>query len=283
MLSALLLAGLLAAPISTAALFLPGLDRTRRAEEWWRWAGRAALSLLWTAAVIAIVAALLALIGATTRNIEAAAAGLAIASLVWLPVTRRWGPRGHVCWAATTFVFVVYLVFMLWWTFASHLGAAGTAGGLILWFLEAIAAFLGCAYLWGLCDALGRVAWVRRVTRDDLPPPSEGPFPFVCLQVPCYNEPPDMVIETLESLQAIDYPNYEIQVLDDNTDDEALWRPVEAWCGEHGVKFVHLADWPGYKSGALNYARAQMVDERCELIGVIDSDYQIDPQFLRRC
>jgi cellulose synthase/poly-beta-1,6-N-acetylglucosamine synthase-like glycosyltransferase len=101
--------------------------------------------------------------------------------------------------------------------------------------------------------------------------------------VPCYNEPPNMVIETLESLRSLDYPNYEIQVLDDNTDDETLWRPVEAWCRQHEVKFVHLSDWPGYKSGALNYALEHMVDDRCELIGVIDSDYQIDPQFLRRC
>jgi glycosyltransferase involved in cell wall biosynthesis len=92
-----------------------------------------------------------------------------------------------------------------------------------------------------------------------------------------------MVIETLKSLRSLDYPKYEIQVIDDNTDDEALWRPVEAWCQEHRVKFVHLSDWPGYKSGALNYALEHMVPDECELIGVIDSDYQIDPEFLRRC
>ena len=36
----------------------------------------------------------------------------------------------------------------------------------------------------------------------------DGPYPFVCLQVPCYNEPPEMVIETLKSLRSLDYPNY---------------------------------------------------------------------------
>ena len=51
----------------------------------------------------------------------------------------------------------------------------------------------------------------------------------------------------------------------------------------HEVKFVHLSDWPGYKSGALNYALEHMVEDSCELIGVIDSDYQIEPHFLRRC
>ncbi len=283
MLSALLLAGLFAAPIATAALFLPGLSRTRRHDEWWRLTGRTLLSLVWTVGLVAAVVGILSLLDVTHRNIVAAGAALALASVVWLPATRRWGPRAHVCWSATTYVFAAYLAFMLWWTIVSDLGLAGTAGGLLLWALEVVAAFLGCAYLWELCDALGRVTWARRVGPAELDEAPAGPFPFVCLQVPCYNEPPDMVIDTLRSLLAIDYPSYEIQVLDDNTDDEALWRPVEEWCRDNGVKFAHLEDWPGYKSGALNYALEHLVDERCDLIGVVDSDYQIDPGFLREC
>jgi cellulose synthase/poly-beta-1,6-N-acetylglucosamine synthase-like glycosyltransferase len=206
-------------------------------------------------------------------------------SLLWLPVTRRWSARAHVCWAATTYLFLAYLVFMIDWTFASHLGLSGTIGGLILWSLELFAGFLGCAYLWELCDALGRESWLRRVPHgvptSELP--AAGQLPFVSLHVPAYNEPPDMVIATLTSLLALDYPNYEIITLDDNTSDESLWRPVEAWCVAHGVKFVHLQDWPGYKSGALNHALRTMIDPRTELIGVIDADYQLDPSFLRRC
>src|SRR5207244_1560290 len=81
----------------------------------------------------------------------------------------------------------------------------------------------------------------------------------------------------------LDYPRYEVICIDDNTDDERLWRPVEQWCARHGVKFVHLADWPGYKSGALNYALRNMTDPGAGIIGVVDSDYQIEPGFLRRC
>ncbi|HKD89525.1 MAG TPA: glycosyltransferase family 2 protein, partial [Streptosporangiaceae bacterium] len=50
-----------------------------------------------------------------------------------------------------------------------------------------------------------------------------------------------------------------------------------------GAKFKHLENWPGYKSGALNYALREMTDPRAEIIGVIDSDYQLAPGFLRRC
>jgi glycosyltransferase involved in cell wall biosynthesis len=92
-----------------------------------------------------------------------------------------------------------------------------------------------------------------------------------------------MVIETLSSLMRLDYPRYEVVALDDNTDDPQLWRPVEAWCAANGVKFVHLHDWPGYKSGALNHALRECTDPHAELVGVVDSDYQLDPGFLRRC
>ena len=283
MLSALLLAGLFAAPLATVALFLPTGRRPRRDERPSRRLARFALALTWSAILIAVVGVALSLLDVTTGHIEAAAIGLALATLVWLPVTRRWNARAHVCWATTTYVFAVYLAFMLWWTFASHLGVAGDVGGTLLWALEVVAALLGCAYLWELCDTLGRASWMRRVGTRELAEMPDGPYPSVCLQVPCYNEPPDMVIETLQSLRALDYPNYEIQVIDDNTDDESLWRPVEAWCREHEVKFVHLTDWPGYKSGALNYALEHMVEGDCELIGVVDSDYQINPDFLRMC
>ena len=278
MLSALLLAGLCAAPIATVALFLPTTRRPRRDEKPSSWRARLALALVWSMVLIAAVVAILSLIGVTTGHIEAAVIGLALANLVWLPVSRRWNARAHVCWATTTYVFAVYLAFMLWWTFASHLGITGDIGGSMLWLLEVVAALLGCAYLWELCDTLGRSSWLRRVGTRELAELPDGPYPPVCLQVPCYNEPPDMVIETLESLRSLDYPNYEIQVIDDNTDDESLWRPIEAWCREHDVKFVHLSDWPGYKSGALNYALEHMVESSCELIGVVDSDYQIEPR-----
>ena len=62
------------------------------------------------------------------------------------------------------FLFVVYLVFALDWTFASHLGAASTIGGMLLWLLEILAALLCCAYLWEICDALGTEDWRRRIT-----------------------------------------------------------------------------------------------------------------------
>ena len=282
MLAALVLAGIVAAPIGTACLLVQARRRARTAGTWPA-ARRLILAVGGTIVLAAVVVAALRLLGDSEHLAIDGAAGLVVASLVWLPVTRRWNARGHLCWSSTIFLFVVYLAFVLDWTFDSHLGVAGTAGGLLLWLLELFAALLACAYLWEICDALGSEHWRRRLNRPEPGRVPDAELPFVSLHVPAHNEPPDMVLDTLRSLLRLDYPRYEVVVIDDNTDDEALWRPVEAWCRRHGAKFAHLADWPGYKSGALNYALRQLTDPRAEIIGVVDSDYQLKPGFLRRC
>ena len=282
MLQAMLLAGIVAAPLGSAALFLPVRRQAGRAGIWPA-IRRFALAMIGTVVLAVAVAVILRLLGASQHNLVAGVAGVVFASLIWMPVTRRWSARAHMCWASSVFLFVVFLTYALEWTFDSHLGPASTAGGLLLWLLEVFAALLCCAYLWEICDALGTEHWQRRITPTTPLSVPDSDLPVVSLHVPAHNEPPEMVIETLRSLLRLDYPRYEIILIDDNTDDEELWRPVEAWCARHGVKFAHLDNWPGYKSGALNYALRRLTSPEADVIGVIDSDYQIEPGFLRRC
>jgi hypothetical protein len=282
MLASLLLAAVIAGILATIGLFVPVPKRFGSGAL--MWTRRLVLALIGTVVLAAVSSYGVYVLNDSRRYAIAAFVLIVAASLLWLPATRRWNARSHLCWATNFCLFAVYLVFMLDWTFQTPLGVAGRIGALLLWGLEVFAALLGTAYLWELCDALGREHWTRR-SRAGVSPetgPSE-PHPFVSLHVPSYEEPPEMVIETLRTLTRLDYDNYEVIAIDDNTVEESLWRPVEAWCSENGVKFVHLADWPGYKSGALNYALREMTDPRADVIGVIDSDYQIDPDFLLRC
>src|SRR3546814_16307863 len=85
--------------------------------------------------------------------------------------------------------------------------------------------------------------------------------------------PPEMVRQTLGSLSALDEPDIEVLVLEKNTSDEAVWKPVQAYCATLGpcIRFFHLAPWPGYKAGALNYALEQ-TDPAAQEVAVIDSD-----------
>jgi cellulose synthase/poly-beta-1,6-N-acetylglucosamine synthase-like glycosyltransferase len=271
-----------AAPLGSIALLLP--VRTRAATPGtWSATRRFLWAVIGTVVLAVLVAGILKLLGVTQHNLILAIAGVAFASAVWLPATRRWTARAHLCWASSVFLFVVYLAYALDWTINSHLGPASTAGGLLLWLFELFAAIMSCAYLWEICDALGTEHWRRRITPQTRRRVADSDLPMISLHVPAHNEPPEMVKETLRSLLRLDYPRYEIVVIDDNTDDERLWRPVEEWCARHRVKFAHLENWPGYKSGALNYALQRLTDPRADVIGVVDSDYQIEPGFLRGC
>jgi cellulose synthase/poly-beta-1,6-N-acetylglucosamine synthase-like glycosyltransferase len=236
-------------------------------------------ALLGGALVSALGVIALAALGAAPQVIVLSAVVLGLADLLWLPFTRRWDTRGHVVWITTTTFSIAYLAYVLVATFRSGLGAVGLVGGLVLWVIEAAAFMLSFAYLWEIVDVLARREWLRRVPEGHTGVPTR--FPFVSLHVPAHNEPPEMVIETLRSLLGLDYPAYEIVMLDDNTDDPALWRPVQEFCEQHNISFHHLQDWPGYKSGALNFA-LQACDARTEAIGIVDADYIVDPDWLKR-
>ena len=281
MLTTLLMAGMVAGSLGFAGLVVPARRRVRAADGMWPAIRRLVLAVTATTALAAVVAVSLGVLGVSGPDRTAGIAGVAFASLAWLPATHRWNARAHLCWTSSIFLVAIYLACALGWTLASRSGAAATAGGVLLWGLELLAAVLSCAYLWEVCEALGTEQWRRRMPAMVSPAVKDSDLPMVSLHVPAHNEPPDMVIETLRRLVRLDYPRYEVVVIDDNTDDEALWRPVQQWCARHGVKFAHLENWPGYKSGALNYALRHMTDRRAELIGVVDSDYQIEPGFLR--
>jgi exo-beta-1,3-glucanase (GH17 family)/cellulose synthase/poly-beta-1,6-N-acetylglucosamine synthase-like glycosyltransferase len=104
---------------------------------------------------------------------------------------------------------------------------------------------------------------------------------FVSIHLACYNEPPEMVIATIKSLENLRYSRYEVIVVDNNTKDEAKWKPIEAYMKKlpQHFKFFHLPQWPGFKAGALNFALTQ-TNPKADVIGVVDADYEVTPDWL---
>jgi exo-beta-1,3-glucanase (GH17 family)/cellulose synthase/poly-beta-1,6-N-acetylglucosamine synthase-like glycosyltransferase len=131
---------------------------------------------------------------------------------------------------------------------------------------------------------VAEVLWRHNAARDFQPlaPRPDYPYPKVSIHVPVHNEPPEMVRETLEALGRLDYPDYEVIVVDNNTKDPAVWQPVQSLCHELGpqFRFFHLERWPGYKAGALNFALWQTAPD-AQIVAVIDSDYVVNPQWLK--
>ena len=128
-------------------------------------------------------------------------------------------------------------------------------------------------------EVLWRKRWLRHFGLLKPDPPEAQPF--VSIHLACYNEPPEMVMATLDSLAALDYAHFEVLMLDNNTKREEVWKPLEAHCAKLGERFhfFHLDPWPGFKAGALNYGLKQ-TDPRADIIAVIDSDYVVRKDWL---
>jgi cellulose synthase/poly-beta-1,6-N-acetylglucosamine synthase-like glycosyltransferase/exo-beta-1,3-glucanase (GH17 family) len=127
--------------------------------------------------------------------------------------------------------------------------------------------------------------WLGKTSRRLVPPPIDGSWklPKVSVHVPCYNEPPEMMIETIKALEKLDYGDYEVLIIDNNTKDDAVWKPVEAYInslGKPNFRFFHLPNWPGYKAGALNFGITQTHPD-AQVIATIDSDYVVRSDWLK--
>ena len=149
--------------------------------------------------------------------------------------------------------------------------------------LPAQLAILGVLLINGFefTEVIWRPHWVR--TFASRVPDSNQPLPKVSIHLACANEPPEMVILTLDSLAALDYPDFEVLVIDNNTENEEVWKPVEAHCATLGprFRFFHLNPWPGFKAGALNFALKQTAPD-ASIIAAVDSDYEVSPDWLKR-
>jgi exo-beta-1,3-glucanase (GH17 family)/cellulose synthase/poly-beta-1,6-N-acetylglucosamine synthase-like glycosyltransferase len=145
---------------------------------------------------------------------------------------------------------------------------------------------LACAVI--LTEGIEMAASLWRVERRVLKVGIPEVGPRISIHLPTYNEPPQMVIETLNALARLDYDNFEVILLDNNTPDPETWRSVEAHCrtlnlegGGPRFRFFHFEGLKGFKGGALNRALA-LTDPAAVYVAVIDSDYQVQPFWLRR-
>lgn len=185
--------------------------------------------------------------------------------------------RGHsflalvVYAAATVLVWIVYDYSQQYLTLVSLLVGAL----LLLGMLGVITILLIEAHEWA------EAHWFT-ARRRLLKPAATIALPKVSIHVPAYNEPAAMLIETLDALARLDYPDFEVVVVDNNTRDETVWRPVERHCMQLGprFRFFHVDRLAGFKAGALNFALRQTHPEAV-IVAVIDSDYKVEPGWLR--
>jgi exo-beta-1,3-glucanase (GH17 family)/glycosyltransferase involved in cell wall biosynthesis len=134
-------------------------------------------------------------------------------------------------------------------------------------------------------DELAQIAFGRKPLRlitPSVPLAPDVPSPKVSIHIPAYNEPPEMLKQTLDAVATLDYPSFECIVVINNTPDPALWRPIEDHCAALGerFKFVRAENLQGFKAGALRLAMAHTAAD-AEVLGVIDADYVVRTDWLK--
>jgi exo-beta-1,3-glucanase (GH17 family)/cellulose synthase/poly-beta-1,6-N-acetylglucosamine synthase-like glycosyltransferase len=183
---------------------------------------------------------------------------------------------------------------------------SAAANGVGAWFAAVFAYWNGHYFVWGSAFALGlgtvlliplviialarieEIAQIafglrpRRLIDSPSLVPEGAAAPKVSIHIPAYREPPEMLKQTLDALAALEYPNFEVVLVINNTPDPALWRPIEEYCKVLGdrFKFVREDNCKGFKAGALRLAQQHTAAD-AEIIGIIDADYVVTKNWLK--
>ncbi len=114
-------------------------------------------------------------------------------------------------------------------------------------------------------EEIAAIAFGRKPLRLITAPPlaPDPGAPKVSIHIPAYNEPPEMLKQTLDAVARLEYSNYECIVIINNTPDPALWLPIEEHCRALGerFKFVRVERLEGFKAGALRLALVHTADD----------------------
>jgi cellulose synthase (UDP-forming) len=102
--------------------------------------------------------------------------------------------------------------------------------------------------------------------------PSE--LPSVDVYIPTYSEPLDVLEKTITGALCLDYPNFNVWVLDDGR------RPwLKAFCEEKGVGYITRPDNAHAKAGNINHA---LTKTNGEFVALFDADFIVQRNFLMR-
>ncbi|MEM7015079.1 MAG: glycosyltransferase, partial [Verrucomicrobiota bacterium] len=117
--------------------------------------------------------------------------------------------------------------------------------------------------------------WRHRRDEPETPPAAaDADLPFVTVQLPIFNEA-NVVRRLIDAVSQLDYPRdrFEIQILDDSTDDTRTITQAEAAklaAAGFSVELIQRDDREGFKAGALDNG---LQVARGELIYILDADF----------
>jgi poly-beta-1,6-N-acetyl-D-glucosamine synthase len=127
------------------------------------------------------------------------------------------------------------------------------------------------AYLWIVGGIYYFFHWERRGKHPVDQPPGLARYPGVSIIVPAHNES-FALVETIESLLAQQYPDFEIIVVNDGSSDDTA-DIMDGYARRDAIRAIHLASNQG-KAAAM---RVGTLAARHEILVCIDGDAILDP------
>jgi len=168
------------------------------------------------------------------------------------------------CWIAARELYMQYGAFSSGGRSLAFGGLASAVAGVTLFF----------SLRWLLVQVMVIRSYIRSTHEQ---PPDVVYWPFVSILVPGFNEAPS-IQATVRSLLTIDYPNFEILVLDDGSTD-GMADKARAYEGRHGPAICRVLTKPnGGKWSAHNFG---LMHARGELILCVDADTVFEANALK--
>ena len=119
-------------------------------------------------------------------------------------------------------------------------------------------------------------AWLQHVEHMTEPLETEE-YPFVTIVVPAYNEG-KMIVSSVRSLMEMDYPRFEVVVVDDGSSDDTYERAQGLVAVYGQARLRTISQTNGGKATALNTGIAAA---RGEIVLCMDGDSLLEPQTLK--
>ena len=136
----------------------------------------------------------------------------------------------------------------------------------------------GCMTIYGLYS-IAATKYQARKLKNHPQVVNENYKPFVTIMIPAHNEE-NVIANTVENIRSIDYPNFEIIVIDDRSSDNTA-NVINDLANKYEdvIAFIRDKDaFPG-KSAVLNDA---FKIAKGEAILVFDADATVEPDFLNK-
>ncbi len=129
----------------------------------------------------------------------------------------------------------------------------------------------------GYANSMLKANWHYRAAKTPIFASSNAPR-VACL-ISSFNEPPEVLEETVAAVLAMDYAFKEIVILDDSTKAESR-EAAQNIAARYGVGCVQRSNRRGFKAGAINEFLPQIT---ADYVALFDADALPTAAFLREC